>query len=87
MMRHLYLSELLIKEKVDAKEIKLLKVPSADNTSDLGTKRLALPLFNRLTSRVINKTLRVNLQVVNTIIVTQLQFCCLVCLLNENVFV
>ena len=38
-------SELLIKEKVDAKEIKLLKVASADNTSDLGTKRLALPIF------------------------------------------
>ena len=54
-------SELLIKEKVDAKEIKLLKVASAENTSDLGTKRLALPLFNKLTSRIIDKTLRVNL--------------------------
>ena len=60
-MRHLDLAELLIKEKVDAKEIKLLKVASADNTSDLGTKRLALPLFNKLTSRIIDKTLRVNL--------------------------
>ena len=38
-MRHLDLAELLIKEKVEAKEIKLLKVASADNTSDLGTKR------------------------------------------------
>ena len=60
-MRHLDLAEFLIKEKVDAKEIKLLKVASADNTSDLGTKRLALPLFNKLTSRIIDKTLRVNL--------------------------
>ena len=61
-MRHLDLAEqLIIKEKVDAKEIKLLKVASADNTSDLGTKRLALPLFNKLTSRIIDKTLRVNL--------------------------
>ena len=34
-MRHLDLAELLIKEKVDAKEIKLLKVASALNTSDL----------------------------------------------------
>ena len=59
-MRHLDLAELLIKEKVDAKEIKLLKVASADNTSDLGTKRLALPLFNILTSRIIDKTFRVN---------------------------
>ncbi len=33
-MRHLDLAELLIKEKVDAKDIKLLKVASADNTSD-----------------------------------------------------
>ena len=60
-MRHLELAGLLIKVKVDAKEIKLLKVASADNTSDLGTHRLALPLFNKLTSRIIDKTLRVNL--------------------------
>ena len=53
-MRHLDLAELLIKEKVDAKEIKLLKVASADNTSDLGIKRLALPLFNKLMSRIID---------------------------------
>ena len=55
------LSRASYQEKVDAKEIKLLKVASADNTSDLGTKRLALPLFNKLTSRIIDKTLRVNL--------------------------
>ena len=60
-IRHLDLAELLIKEKVDSKEIKLLKVAPADNTSNLGTKRLALPLFNKLTSRIIDKTLRVNL--------------------------
>ena len=58
-MRHLDLAELLIKEKVEAKEIKRLKVASADNTSDLGTKRLALPLLNKLTSRIIDKSLRV----------------------------
>ena len=60
-MRHLDLTELLMKEKVDAKEIKLLKVASADTTSDLSTRRLALPLFNKLTSRIMDKTLRVNL--------------------------
>ena len=60
-MRHLDLAEMLIKEKDESKEIKLLKVASADNTSDLGTKRLALPLFNKLTSRIIEKSLRVNL--------------------------
>ena len=48
-MRHLDLAELLIKEKVEAKEIELLKVASADNTSNLEAKRLALPLFNKLT--------------------------------------
>ena len=60
-MRHLDLAELLIKEKVEAKEIKLQKAASADNTADLGTKRLAFPLFNKLTSRIIDKSLRVNL--------------------------
>ena len=60
-MRHLDLAEMLIKEKVESKEIKLLTVASGDNTSDLGTKRLALPLFNKLTSRIIDKSLRVNL--------------------------
>ena len=34
-MHHLDLAELLIKEKVDPEEIKLLKADSADNTSDL----------------------------------------------------
>ena len=48
-MRHLDLAELLIIEKVEAKEIKLLKVASANNTSNLEAKRLALPLFNKLT--------------------------------------
>ena len=59
-MKHLDLAEMLIKEKVESNEIKLLKVASADNTSDLGTKRLALPLFNKLTSRIIDKSLRIN---------------------------
>ena len=60
-MRHLDLAEMLMKEKVESKEIKLLKVASADNTSDLGTKRLALPLFNKLNSRIIDRPLGVNL--------------------------
>ena len=60
-MRHLDLAEMLIKENVESKEIKLLKVASADNTSNIGTKRLALPLFNKLTSRIMDTSLRVNL--------------------------
>ena len=51
----------LIKEKVEAKEIKLLKVASADNTSDLGTKKLALPLFNKFTRRVLSMMREVNI--------------------------
>ena len=59
-MKHLDLAEMLIKEKVENNEIKLLKVASGDNTSDLGTKRLALPLFTKLTYRIIDMQLRVN---------------------------
>ena len=55
------LAEMLIKEKVEAKEIKLLRVASADNTSDIGTKILALPLLNKLTSRIMDTSLRVSL--------------------------
>ena len=60
-MKHLDPAEMLIKEEVESKEIKLLKVASADNTSDLGTKKLALPQINKLISRIIDKSLRVNL--------------------------
>ena len=60
-MKHLDLAEMFIKEKVESKEIKIVKVASADNTSDLGTKRIPLPLFNKLTSRIIDKSLRTNL--------------------------
>ena len=60
-MRHLDLAEMLVKEKVEDKSVILLKVASADNTSDLGTKRIALPLFIKLTNKIIDKTLRTNL--------------------------
>ena len=60
-LRHLDLTEMYVKEKVEDKSIKLIKVASGDNTSDLGTKRLALPIFNKLTSKIIDKSLRVNL--------------------------
>ena len=46
-MKHRGLAEMLIKEKVESNETKLLKVASAGNTSDLGTMRLALLLFNK----------------------------------------
>ena len=60
-MKHLNLADVLIKEKVESNEIKLIKVASANNTSDLGTKRLALPLFIEFTFRIIDKSLIINL--------------------------
>ena len=60
-MRHLDLAKMLIKEKVESKEIKLLKVAFADSTSDLATKRLALPLIYKLSSRILDESLGVDL--------------------------
>ena len=61
-LRHLQLNESYFKVNVQDGIIKLMKVASGDNTSDLGTKRLAQPLFNKLVSRIIDQTLRVNLK-------------------------
>ena len=60
-MKHLELGELYIKEKVDKGIVKLLKVASADNTSDIGTKRVPLPLFNKHSIKIMDKNLRNNL--------------------------
>ena len=60
-LRHMELTEMLLKNMVADETIKLEKVSSDDNTADLGTKRLHLPQFNKLTCRIIDKTLRVNL--------------------------
>ena len=59
-MRHVDLAEISVKEKVESKEIKLLKLASGDNTSHIGTKRLALSLFNKSTSRIMDTSLIVN---------------------------
>ena len=57
-MRHLDLAELLIKEK----ELMLRKSNSLKSLQLLTLRTwLALQLFNKLTSRIIDKTLRVNL--------------------------
>ena len=60
-LRHMQLADMLLKNMVADKEIKLVKVASEDNTSDLGTKRLQLHIFNKLTSRIIDKSQRTNL--------------------------
>ena len=39
----------------------VVKVASADNNADMGTKRVPLPLFNALTYRLVNRDNRNNL--------------------------
>ena len=60
-LRHLDLAEYYLKEKVADGSCIILKVASKDNNSDIGTKRVPLPLFNALTYRLVDKTLRKNL--------------------------
>ena len=60
-LRHLDLAQFWIKEKVADKTCVVVKVASKDNNADIGTKRLLLPLFNALTYKLVDKTLRKNL--------------------------
>ena len=60
-LRHLDLSESYIKDKVADGSVIVVKIDSADNNSDIGTKRVTLPIFNKLTSQIIDRTLRTNL--------------------------
>ena len=47
---------------INENEIKLLKVASADNTSDLGAKRLAIQLFIKIISQIIDKAIYTNIK-------------------------
>ena len=60
-LRHLELAQFWIKEKVADKTCIVTKVASKDNNADIGTKRLLLPLFNALSYKLVDKTLRKNL--------------------------
>ena len=60
-LRHLDLAQFWINEKVADKTCVVVKVASKDNNADTGTKRLLLPLFNALTYKLVDKTLRKNL--------------------------
>lgn len=60
-LRHLSLADYYLKEKSADGTCLIVKVPSKDNNSDIGTKRVPLPLFNALTYRLVDKTLRKNL--------------------------
>ena len=60
-LRHLDLAQFWIKEKVADGTCIVVKVASKDNIADIGTKRLLLPLFNALSYKLVDKTLRKNL--------------------------
>lgn len=60
-LRHLDLCENWIKEKVADGTCYLVKVPSAENNSDIGTKRVPISVFTRLTSQIVDRSLRTNL--------------------------
>ena len=60
-LRHLSLAEAYAKEKVQDGTCTVIKVVSEDNNSDIGTKRVTLPIFTKLTSKIVDKTLRNNL--------------------------
>ena len=57
-LRHLAITENFLKEKCADKTCVLLKVPSGDNNSDIGTKRVTKPIFEFLTHKLIDRSLR-----------------------------
>ena len=58
-LRHLALTENFLKEKYADGTCVLVKIASADNNSDIGTKRVTKPIFEKLTNEIIDKSLRV----------------------------
>ena len=59
-LRHLSLAEAYAKEKVQDGTCTVIKVASEDNNSDIGTKRVTLPIFTKLTPEIADRTLRNN---------------------------
>ena len=58
---HLDLTENWVKEKVGDGTCVVIKVKSSDNNSDIGTKRVSLPIFNKLLYQIIDQSQRQNL--------------------------
>jgi hypothetical protein len=56
-MRRLDLAEHYLKKTQDGTCL-VVKVASAHNDADIGTKRVPLPLFNALTYRLVNRDKR-----------------------------
>ena len=59
-LRHIDLSENYFKDKVADGTCVIVKIPSGENNSDIDTKRVPLPLFEYLTHRLVDKSLRTN---------------------------
>ena len=57
-LRHLAITENFLKEKYADKTCVLIKVASGDNNSDIGTKRVTKPIFEFLTHKLIDRSLR-----------------------------
>ena len=57
-LRHLALTENFLKEKYADGTCVLSKIASADNNSDIGTKRVTRPIFEKLTNEIIDKSQR-----------------------------
>ena len=60
-LRHLELAQLLFKEKVADGTCIIEKVDSKENNSDIGTKRVPKFIFEYLTHKLVNKSLRTNI--------------------------
>ena len=60
-LRHLSLAQAYAKEKVQDGTCIVVKVASEDNNSDIGTKRVTQPIFTKLTSQIVDRSLRNNL--------------------------
>jgi hypothetical protein len=58
-LRHLDITENFLKEKYADGTCVLIKVSSAENNADIGTKRVTKPIFEKLTDQIIDKSLRV----------------------------
>jgi hypothetical protein len=58
-LKHLAITENFLKEKYADGTCVLVKIASADNNSDIGTKRVTKPIFEKLTDEIIDKSLRI----------------------------
>ena len=60
-LRHLSLADANAKGKVKDGTCIIVKVASENNNSDIGTKLVTQPIFTKLTSQIVDRTLRTNL--------------------------